>query len=261
MDAAIDPTAPQAPHPDPAVPSAPTPAATPSARYIYKHLFTTRLWHWINAITIFIMIGSGLGILNAHPHLYWGVHGAQPDTPWLELPHWPNWVTIPASYNLSLSRRWHLFFALVLAFGLLGFMISSLVNRHFQKQLTIRPAEVTPSHLWFDIKEHLALRFHDPKNPAAFNVLQKIAYAALIFVLLPLVIFSGLGMSPGINASWPWILELFGGRASARSIHFLAMCGIIGFVVVHLALVILAGPIREVGSMITGYWKVPEEDH
>ncbi|MBA3837274.1 MAG: hypothetical protein C0499_06415, partial [Zymomonas sp.] len=101
MDAAIDPTAPQAPHPDPVVPLAPTPAPARSARYIYKHLFTTRLWHWVNAITIFIMIGSGLGILNAHPHLYWGVHGAQPDTPWLELPHWPNWVTIPASYNLS----------------------------------------------------------------------------------------------------------------------------------------------------------------
>ena len=129
----------------------------------------------------------------------------------------------------------------------ISIMITSLINRHFQKQLTIRPSEVTPSHLWYDIKEHLALRFHDPKNPGAFNVLQKIAYATLIFILLPVIIFTGLGMSPGINASMPWILDLFGGRASARSIHFLAMCGIVGFIVVHLALVVLAGPIREVG--------------
>ena len=256
MDAAIDPTA-----QPPAEPAPVSEPATGGPRYIYKHFLTTRLWHWINVVTVFIMIGSGLGILNAHPHLYWGPHGAQPDMPWLELPHWPSWATIPGSYNLALSRRWHLFFALILAFGLLGFMITSLINRHFQKQLTIRPSEVTPSHLWYDIKEHLALRFHDPKNPGAFNVLQKIAYATLIFILLPVIIFTGLGMSPGINASMPWILDLFGGRASARSIHFLAMCGIVGFIVVHLALVVLAGPIREVGSMITGYWKVPEEDH
>ncbi len=256
MDAAIDPTA-----QPPAEPAPVSEPATGGPRYIYKHFLTTRLWHWINVVAVFIMIGSGLGILNAHPHLYWGPHGAQPDMPWLELPHWPSWATIPGSYNLALSRRWHLFFALILAFGLLGFMITSLINRHFQKQLTIRPSEVTPSHLWYDIKEHLALRFHDPKNPGAFNVLQKIAYATLIFILLPVIIFTGLGMSPGINASMPWILDLFGGRASARSIHFLAMCGIVGFIVVHLALVVLAGPIREVGSMITGYWKVPEEDH
>ncbi|MBX9795422.1 cytochrome b/b6 domain-containing protein [Sphingomonas sp.] len=241
--------------------AAPVEAPPAPPRRLYKHALSTRLWHWVNAFTIFIMIGSGLGILNAHPHLYWGVHGAQPDVPWLELPHWPSWMTIPGSYNLSLSRRWHLFFALVLGFGLLAFMIASLLNRHFQKQLTIRTHEIAPGHLWHDIKEHLALRFHDPANPTAFNVLQKIAYAFTLFVLLPVIILTGLGMSPGINAAWPWILELFGGRASARSIHFLAMCGIIGFVVVHLALVILAGPVREVGSMITGYWRVPDHGH
>ncbi len=243
------------------------PSPAPAPRRLYKHALATRIWHWLNVVIIFVMIGSGLGILNAHPHLYWGTHGAQPDIAWLHLPHWPGWMTIPGNYNLALSRRWHLFFALLLGFNLLLFMIVSLINGHFRKQLVIHPREISPGHLWYDIKEHLALRFHDPANPGAFNVLQKIAYAFTLFVLLPAVIFTGLGMSPGINATWPWILELFGGRASARSIHFLAMCGIIGFVVVHLALVILAGPVREVGSMITGYWRVPdhephaEEDH
>ena len=98
------------------------------SRSIFRHRLATRLWHWLNAFTIFIMIGSGLGILNAHPHLYWGKYGANLDTPWLNLPHWPGLLTIPASYNLAISRRWHLFFALVLGFALLAFMVASLIN-------------------------------------------------------------------------------------------------------------------------------------
>ncbi len=228
--------------------------------HIFKHRLATRIWHWINAVVIFIMIGSGLGILNAHPQLYWGEYGANFDHAWLHLPHWPGWMTIPGHYNLALSRRWHLFFALVLAFNLLLFMIASLINRHFQRDLRIRAREIAPSHLWHDIREHLAFRFHDAANPGAFNVLQKIAYAAAIFVLIPAVILSGLTLSPGMDAAWPWLVDMFGGRASARSIHFIAMLAIIGFIIVHLALVILAGAWNEVKSMFTGYWRVPEED-
>ena len=245
-----------------ATPPSSAPAVPPAAvRWLYKHNISTRVWHWINVVTVFIMIGSGLGILNAHPHLYWGQYGANLDPAWLHLPHWPGWMTIPGNYNLALSRRWHLFFALVLGFALLGFILSSLINPHFQKQLRIRAAELSPAHLWYDIKEHAALRFHDPKDPGAFNVLQKIAYASAIFVMIPAMIFTGLAMSPGMDAAWPWLIEIFGGRSSARSIHFLAMVALIGFIIVHLALVILAGPIDEVRSMITGYWRVPEDEH
>ncbi len=244
--------------PAPPVASAP---GEPAMQWIYKHNLSTRVWHWLNVITVFIMIGSGLGILNAHPHLYWGQFGANPDPAWIHLPHWPSWMTIPGGYNLALSRRWHLFFSLVLGFALLGFIISSLINRHFQKQLQIKAAELTPAHLWYDIKEHAALRFHDPKDPGAFNVLQKIAYASAIFIMIPAIIFTGLAMSPGMDAAWPWLIDLFGGRASARSIHFIAMVALIGFIIVHLALVILAGPIDEVRSMITGYWRVPKDNH
>lgn len=237
----------------------PAPAVPPPGSYIYKHKLATRIWHWVNVVTIFIMIGSGLGILNAHPHLYWGQFGANPDPAWLHMSRWPGWMTIPGSYNLAVSRRWHLAFALVLGFGLLLFMISSLINRHFQRDLAIKAHEVAPGHLWYDIKEHAAFRFHDPHHPGAFNVLQKIAYASAIFVFIPAIIFTGLAMSPGMDAAWPWLIDLFGGRASARSIHFIAMLAIIGFIIVHLALVILAGAWGEVSSMITGKWRVPEE--
>ena len=238
----------------------PTAKAPPhGGSVIYRHRVATRLWHWINAITIFIMIGSGLMISNAHPHLYWGNYGANFDHPWLSLPRWPGWVTIPGSYNLALARRWHLLFALVLGFGLLLFMIASLINRHFQRDLRVRAGELKPRNLLHDLKEHLAFRFHDPANPAAFNIFQKLSYVLVIFVLIPLMIMTGLTLSPGMNAAWPWLLDIFGGRSSARSIHFIAAAALVVFTVVHLLLVMLAGPLNEVRSMITGRWKVPEE--
>ncbi|WP_245843915.1 cytochrome b/b6 domain-containing protein [Sphingomonas spermidinifaciens] len=235
--------------------------------WVAKHKLATRLWHWVNALTIFVLLGSGLMILNAHPNLYWGQFGANFDQPWFRVA-WvfeggrvPGWLTIPSTYNLALARRWHLTFALVLGFGLLLFMVASLINRHFQRDLRLRASELAPAHLARDVREHLALRFHDPKQPGAFNTLQKLSYVGVIFVLLPLAIATGLTMSPGINAAAPWLLDLFGGRQSARSIHFIASMAIAGFIIVHLALVILAGPVNEVRSMITGRWRVPGEDY
>jgi len=226
---------------------------------IFRHRLATRMWHWITVITIFILIGSGAGILNAHPHLYWGKYGANFDHPWFNPPRMPSWLTIPGHYNLAISRRWHLLFALVLGFALLGFMVLSLINRHFQRDLRVRAAELRPQHLWADVKAHLAFRFHDPARPGAYNTLQKFSYVATIFVLIPLMIGTGLTMSPGMDAAWPWLLELFGGRQSARSIHFLAASALVLFIVVHLTLVILAGVGNELRSMITGWWRVPEE--
>ena len=241
-----------------------TPAAAPVAHppaapgtLIRRHAVSTRLWHWVNAIAIFIMIGSGLGISNAHPHLYWGSYGANFDHPWFEPPHFPSWLTIPSSYNLALSRRWHLFFALVLAFGLLAFMVASLINRHFQRELRIRTGDLKPRSVLHDIREHLAFRFHDPDHPGAYNVLQKLSYVGVIFIALPLIVLTGLAISPGMDAAWPWLLDIFGGRQSARSIHFITMAALSLFVVVHLILVILAGVGNEVRSMITGKWRVP----
>lgn len=229
-----------------------------TSRTIKRHALATRLWHWVNAVAVIILIGSGLMILNAHPRLYWGRYGANFDSAWLTFDRFPGWVTIPQTYNLALARNWHLTFALVLGFGLLAYMIASLLNRHFQRDLRIRRRELSLRHLIADIRAHLAFRFHDPEAPGDYNVLQKLSYVLVIFGLLPLVILTGITMSPGLNAAFPWALELLGGRQSARSIHFLAASGITLFVIVHLVLVILAGAFNEVRSMITGRWRVPE---
>lgn len=231
----------------------------PPGTVVRRHALATRLWHWTNAVAIFILLGSGLGISNAHPHLYWGKYGANFDHAWANPPFMPGWITIPTTYNLALSRRWHLLFALVLGFALLAFMVASLVNRHFRRDLTIRSRELGARHLWADVKAHLAFRFHDPDRPTAYNILQKLAYVAVIFVLIPLMIFTGLTLSPGMDAAWPWLLDVFGGRQSARSIHFVCACAVGGFVVLHLVLVILAGVGNELRSILSGRWRVPDE--
>ncbi len=224
---------------------------------VYRHRLITRVWHWINALAVLIMIPSGLMIFNAHPRLYWGNYGANFDPAWLELPQWPGWLTLPSSYDLAGARHWHLAFALVLAFSLLIYLPWSLINRHIQRDLRIRAGELAPSEIGRDLAAHWQMRFHDPANPRAYNFFQKASYVGVLFVLLPLLILTGLAMAPGM---WPWLAEVCGGRQSARSLHFIAMGLLTLFLVAHLALVILAGPLGEVWSMITGWWKAPEEE-
>ncbi len=259
---------------------------------VRRHRLSTRIWHWINAVTLLVMLMSGLMIFNAHPRLYWGQYGANYDPAWLEIGSaegrgflriagasidttgvlgardvdgrlqklaFPGWATIPSTYDLALSRRWHLTFAWVLALGLVAYAAISLANRHFWRDLLPTAREIRPSHIWQDIRRHARLDF--PKGEAArrYNVLQKLAYLSVLVVFLPLMILTGLTMSPGMDATWPWLLEVFGGRQSARSIHFIVAWLIVGFVVVHLLMVVLAGPINEVRSMITGRYRLPKE--
>lgn len=279
------------PAPDKAMPS---PAADPvGGDLVKRHRLATRLWHWGNAVAMVVMLMSGLMIFNAHPRLYWGQYGANPDPAWFEigargergfaklgqlevtttgvLGVWPDkngavqrrafphWVTIPSGYSLADARIWHLAFAWLLALGLAAFMIASLVNRHFQRDLTISRAEVRPSHVWHDIKEHARLRFPTGVAALRYNILQKVSYAAVLFILLPLIILTGLTMSPAMVSGWSWLLDIFGGRQSARSLHFIATVGLVGFTIVHLVMVVLAGPLNEVRSMITGRYRLPQE--
>lgn len=224
---------------------------------VKRHRLSTRLWHWVNAITLYVLFASGLGIFNAHPRLYWGHYGANADPAWLVLERFPDWLTIPSHYSLATSRHWHLAFALLLGFSLLAYMLWSLVNRHVSRDLAFRKGELAPSHILHDIKEHARLRFPTGAAALRYNVLQKASYVGVIFVLLPLVILTGIAMSPGMNAAWPWVVDLLGGRQSARSIHFIVAWTLAAFFVVHMIMVLLAGPLNEVRSMITGWYRLP----
>ncbi|PDH64016.1 MAG: hypothetical protein CNE89_13700 [Sphingomonadaceae bacterium MED-G03] len=226
---------------------------------VKRHRLSTRLWHWLNALLLYILFASGLGIFNAHPRLYWGQYGANFDRAWLELERFGSWWTLPASYNLALSRHWHLAAAPIFAFALLAYMLWSLANRHVSRDLAFRKDELAPRHVWQDIRDHARLRFPTGAAALRYNVLQKASYIGVIFVALPLVILTGLTMSPGMNAAWPWLVDLFGGRQSARSLHFIAAVALAAFFLVHILMVLLAGPLNEIRAMITGRYRVPQD--
>ena len=258
---------------------------------IRRHRLSTRLWHWLNALTLLVLLMSGLMIFNAHPRLYWGEYGANADPAWLVIDDagdtgfvefagkrvettgvlgvwtnaegsvqrraFPHWITIPSGYDLQAGRRWHLTFAWILALALAFYMIRSLWNGHVKNDLHIRKTEWSPRHIWHDITEHAKLRLPTGAAARNYNILQKISYISVIFILLPLIILTGLTMSPAMNAAWPWLLDIFGGRQSARSVHFICTFALVTFFFVHIVMVVLAGPINEVRSMITGKYKLP----
>lgn len=224
---------------------------------VKRHRISSRIWHWVNAVSLLILFMSGLMIFNAHPRLYWGHYGANSDAAWLELARFPGWATLPSSYNLSDARLWHLAFAWVLAPSLLTYMIWSLFNGHVRRDLHIQRPEWAPSHIWQDVKDHAQLKFPQGAAVLKYNILQKLSYVSIIFVAIPIMIFTGLTMSPGVNAALPWLVEIFGGRQSARSIHFIVAFALLAFFFVHMAMVLLAGPINELRSIITGYYRLP----
>lgn len=257
-----------------------------SDKVVYRTKLPVRIWHWINALTIFVMLMSGATIFNAHPRLYWGAYGANYDDPWLvigrrgqegylylaglEIPTtgflgwtehsiraFPPLVTIPSYYSLAEGRQWHFFFAWVLVISLIAFVIYSIFSKHLSRDLALKREERGLSHLWVDIKSHARLRFPTGEAARSYNALQKIAYLSVIFVLIPLVVLTGMTMSPTLNAAFPFLLDVFGGRQSARSIHFLCAAGLCAFIFIHLLMVVLAGPINELRSMITGWYRLP----
>lgn len=260
---------------------------------VRRHRLSTRIWHWVNFVTLTVMLMSGLMIFNAHPRLYWGEYGANFDRAWLEIGAigdegamriggvtlrttgvlgvftdgegrlrrnaFPDWATIPSSYSLADARIWHLAFAWVLAFGLLAYLLWSLLNGHIRRDLHITRDEWRPARIWHEFRTHARLRFPTGAAALRYNVLQKLAYAGVLFGLLPLMILTGLAMAPAMDAAWPWLTEMLGGRQSARSLHFIAAFGLVAFVVVHLVMVVLAGPLNELRAMVTGWYRLPRE--
>jgi len=215
-----------------------------------RHRLSTRVWHWVNLLSLAILFMSGLNISNAHPHLYWGEWGFEAKDAWLHITRFPGWATIPGYYSLAVARQWHVLFAWVFAVGLLLFMLFALFGGHFRRDIATSRKEWRWSAIRADIAAHL--RFDFGHAGAKYNFLQKLAYGMVIFVMLPLMIFTGMAISPGMDAAWPFLLDVFGGRQSARSIHFIVAWGLFAFFVLHVGLVLLNKPLKNLREMITG---------
>jgi thiosulfate reductase cytochrome b subunit len=255
---------------------------------VYRQSVWTRLTHWTWAICLFFLLLSGLQIFNAHPALYIGqqsgfefdnailevgavnspegprgrttLFGQQFDTTGVlgvsgpaanpSFTAFPGAVTIPSFRDLATGRVVHFFFGWIFVGALFVWFLASFLNGHLLRDIVPRGRDV--GGLPRDVLDHVRFRFHHGRR---YSPLQKLSYFTVFFVLFPLIILTGLTMSPGMDAAWPWLLDIFGGRQTARTIHFIVMVLLVGFFIVHMAMVLLAGPINELRSMITGWYR------
>jgi thiosulfate reductase cytochrome b subunit len=260
-----------------------------------RHSLTTRITHWTNVLALLVLLMSGLQIFNAHPALYWGTKSTFAD-PWVSMkkveigdaPHgittigsmafdttglfgwsgnegareqrgFPAWATIPSYRSLADGRRWHFFFAWLFVLNGLAYWLIGLLGGHIRKDMLPTRDQLAPKHILHEIGTHARLKFPKGEEARRYNVIQKLTYLIVIAILLPLMVVTGLCMSPSFNATVPGLVDLFGGRQSARTIHFLSASAIVLFVIVHLVLVVLSGLWNNIRSMITGKYAIEVE--
>ena len=223
---------------------------------IWRHPLPVRITHWVNVACVVILVMSGLQILKAHPHLYWGLKSTFAE-PWLSLPDAPGWLTIPSYRDLATGRRWHFFFAWVFVINGLIYLAYIFLFGRLRRVLT--PSRNELKGFGGSVVEHARLRFPEGEAARRYNIIQKLTYLIVLLGLLPLMLVTGLAMSPGMNAAWPWLLDILGGRQSARTLHFLSASGIVVFAFVHVALVILSGLANNMRSMLTGWYAISPE--
>lgn len=220
---------------------------------IHRYALIVRVSHWTNVLCLTILLMSGLQIFNAHPALYWG-EDSNFDRPLAALGAFPGWLTIPSVQDLATGRVWHFFFGWLLLINGVVYAAYNVASGRLSRDLA--PARGDWHRIGATLRDHLRLRFPRGPEAAHYNVLQRLAYLGVVFVLAPLVIFTGLTMSPAVNAAMPWFLDVFGGRQSARTIHFIIGLLFVLFVVVHVTLVALSGFLNNLRSMITGWFSI-----
>lgn len=256
---------------------------------IYRQSIWTRVTHWVWAICLFFLLLTGLQIFNAHPALYIGqqsgfefdnaileigavntpdgprgrttIFGNSFDTTALGLgmsgtaerpafTGFPGAVTIPSYRDLGTGRVVHFFFGWIFVATIFIWFVASFINGHIRRDIVPKSADI--AGVPRDLVDHATLRF---KHGRHYGPLQKLAYFGVFFILFPLIVATGLTMSPGMDAAWPWLLDLFGGRQTARTIHFITMALLVAFFIVHIVMVLAAGPVNELRSMITGWYR------
>jgi len=276
--------------------NAPSQSASATGYLYDRHRLPVRIMHWINVACLTILLMSGLNIFAAHPALYWGsssytgrppifeigtkegagdaivgttqIFGHEFDTTGLlgagRAPDgspvertFPSWMTIPSTRWLSMARQWHFFFAWLFVINGLCYVAYSIFSRHLARDLA--PTRRDWASIGASIADHLRFRHPSGEDAKRYNVLQKLAYLSVIFVLLPLIILMGFAMSPGLDALVPGWVSVFGGRQSARTIHFVVAWLLVAFVAVHVFEVIITGVWNNLRSMITGRYRVDTE--
>lgn len=258
-----------------------------------RHAWPVRVMHWVNVLAFTLLLMSGLQIFNAHPALNWGKSSYNGRPPVLQMyARWdaqgnpmgvtrifghefnttgvlglsagmdgepvqrgfPAWITLPGPQWLAMARRWHFFFAWVLVINGLAYVAYTLASRHLVHDLT--PTRADWRSIGQSIKDHLLLRHAQGEAARRYNILQKLTYLSVIFVLFPLLILMGWAMSPGLDSLVPGWIDVFGGRQSARTIHFVLAWALTAFVFIHVFEVIVSGFWNNLRSMLTGRYRI-----
>jgi thiosulfate reductase cytochrome b subunit len=216
----------------------------PQAR---RHSAIVRITHWIVTLSFFGLLVSGMAILLAHPRLYWGETGAFGTPSLLDLP-------IPFSLGHSgWGRSLHFLSAWVCVLSGMVYVLSGFLTQHFHRHLMPAKGELAWGRFWPAIRAHLSWSRPAEEELLHYNLLQRLAYLGVVFVLFPLIILSGLAMSPAITSAVPALVNDFGGQQSARTVHFFLASFLVLFVAVHIAMVCRAGFIQRMRGMITGH--------
>jgi thiosulfate reductase cytochrome b subunit len=266
---------------------------------VRRHSLVVRITHWVNVLCLTLLLMSGLAIFNFHPLLYWGDYGyrgvpffvgigskTEPDTGRavgltriagadfettgvLGVSYdsdgravrraFPTWLTVPSRSDLALARSWHFLMAWLFVFNGAAYLVAGLISGHFRRDLLPKSDQLGARHIAGEIWNHIRLRRSRGEADRRYNVLQKFTYLIVVFGLLPAMLLSGLTMSPAVTAAAPVLFDLFGGRQSARTIHFLTANLLVLFVLVHVFQVLISGAINRMRSMITGRYAIYPE--
>lgn len=238
------------------------------------HAPWVRVSHWIGAASLLVLAVTGFVILMAHPRLYWGEVGNDLMPALIELPISRNhqhggWETpkpffagagapVSASRTFEIfnqngwGRSLHFLAAWCLVIPGVVYLLRGLAGGHFRAHLWPGAGDLAPRVVWRHVVDHLRLRIPLATGGPRYNVLQKLAYTSVVFVAAPVMVLTGLAMSPAIGAAWPRLPGLFGGYQSARTIHFFVFAWLVLFVLVHLVMVVASGFRRQMRAMTVG---------
>ncbi len=230
-----------------------------------RHSALVRVTHWLTTIAFLALLVTGIEILISHPRFYWGETGTV-NTPALftfRIPSSRAIIQNGYGYVLPDQNGWsrYLHFEaawLLVLTGLLYFTVG-LFNGHFRRNLLPVPGERSPGKLAAAIVQHLRIKRPSEEEAWSYNTVQRLAYLLVIFVLVPLIIWTGLAMSPAFEGTFPWAVIALGGRQSARTLHFFITVALVLFLLIHVLMVFVAGFRSRVGAMITGRVSKPAE--
>jgi thiosulfate reductase cytochrome b subunit len=234
------------------------PTSVPAKTVASRHSALVRITHWITTVCFFALLVSGAEIVLSHPRFYWGETGNVLTPTLFKLPVPASRNLVPTGYGYVLpdqngwSRYLHFQAAWLVIFTGLLYAIFIALNGHLRKDLLPRSADLSWQSLSGAIVEHLRFRRPSDDEAWSYNVLQRLSYLFVIFVLFPFVVWTGLAMSPGFVSAVPAAVNVLGGQQSARTLHFFVSLALVAFLLVHVGMVWLAGFRSRMRAMITG---------